>query len=58
MVLGDKAEDAFRQAMIMSQGDLTVFWSNPLAATIMTAGLLLLFMPLLSFGVRRLSAKP
>ena len=53
MVLGDKAEDAFRQAMIMSQGDLTVFWSNPLAATIMTAGLLLLFMPLVSFGVRR-----
>jgi TctA family transporter len=53
MVLGDKAEDAFRQAMIMSQGTLTVFWSNPLAATIMSLGLLLLFMPLLSSIARR-----
>ena len=30
MVLGDKAEDAFRQSMIMSKGALSIFWSNPL----------------------------
>ena len=28
LVLGDKAEDSFRQAMLVSQGDLTIFWSN------------------------------
>ena len=34
MVLGDKAEDAFRQSMIMSQGSLSIFWSNALVATL------------------------
>jgi TctA family transporter len=54
LVLGDKAEDAFRQSMIFSQGSLTIFWSNPLVSTLMAIGLLLLFMPLLGMAVRRL----
>jgi putative tricarboxylic transport membrane protein len=54
MVIGDKAEDAFRQSMIFSQGSLTIFWSNPLVSTLMAIGLLLLFMPLLGMAVRRL----
>jgi TctA family transporter len=37
MVLGDKAEDAFRQSMIMSKGTLSIFWSNPLVGTLMTS---------------------
>ncbi|WP_046862539.1 tripartite tricarboxylate transporter permease [Microvirga massiliensis] len=53
MVLGDKAEDAFRQSMIMSRGSLSVFWSNGLVATIMAIGLLLLCWPLISGAVRR-----
>jgi TctA family transporter len=28
----DKAEDAFRQSMIMAKGSLAIFWSNPLVA--------------------------
>jgi TctA family transporter len=28
LVLGDRAEDAFRQTMLMSQGEMNVFWSN------------------------------
>jgi putative tricarboxylic transport membrane protein len=28
LVLGDRAEDAFRQTMLSARGDLTVFWSN------------------------------
>jgi len=32
LVLGDKAEDAFRQSMLMSQGDLRIFLANPLVA--------------------------
>lgn len=47
MVIGDKAEDAFRQSMIMSTGSLSVFWSNWLVATLMTAALVLLLWPLL-----------
>src|SRR4249919_2062397 len=34
LVLGDKAEDSFRQAMLVSQGDLTIMVSNPLVGTI------------------------
>ena len=46
IVLGDKAEESFRQALLGSQGSLAVFWSNWLVGTIMTLGMLLLFWPL------------
>jgi TctA family transporter len=46
LVLGDKAEDAFRQSMLMSQGNLGIFFSNPLVATITSLGILLLTWPL------------
>ena len=29
LVLGDMAESSFRQAMLLSDGSLTIFWSNP-----------------------------
>lgn len=51
LVLGDMAEGSFRQAMLLSQGNLAIFWSNPLVATIMTLGVVLLFWPLV--GVLR-----
>ncbi|WP_454658660.1 tripartite tricarboxylate transporter permease [Bosea beijingensis] len=54
MVIGDKAEDAFRQSMIFSQGSLSIFWSNPLVSTLMTIGLALLVMPVLGSIARRL----
>ncbi|MEN5082415.1 tripartite tricarboxylate transporter permease [Bosea sp. TWI1241] len=57
MVIGDKAEDAFRQSMIFSQGSLSIFWSNPLVSTLMTIALSLLLFPLFGSarrGVRRL----
>jgi putative tricarboxylic transport membrane protein len=49
IVLGDKAEEAFRQAMLTSQGNILVFWSNPLVGTIMTLGVLLLFWPVFAW---------
>jgi putative tricarboxylic transport membrane protein len=48
LVLGDKAEDSFRQAMLVSQGDLGVLWSNPLVGTISTLAIGLLVWPLIS----------
>jgi putative tricarboxylic transport membrane protein len=51
LVLGDRAEDSFRQAMLVSQGDVTIMWSNPLVGTITTLALLLLFWPLISKGL-------
>jgi putative tricarboxylic transport membrane protein len=53
LVLGDKAEDSFRQAMLLSQGEMSILWSNPLVGSISTLALLLLVWPLLS----RLMAK-
>jgi putative tricarboxylic transport membrane protein len=48
IVLGDKAEDSFRQAMLSSQGDLSIMWSNPLVGTITTLALVMLSWPVLS----------
>ncbi|MEP9367689.1 tripartite tricarboxylate transporter permease [Xanthobacter sp. VNH20] len=47
LVLGDKAEDAFRQAMIGARGNMGVFWSNGLVGTITTLALLMLFWPVI-----------
>lgn len=48
MIVGDKAEDAFRQSMIMSGGSLTTFWSNYLVGTLMTLAVFLLAWPLIA----------
>ncbi|MDW5444774.1 tripartite tricarboxylate transporter permease [Polaromonas sp. SM01] len=48
LVLGDKAEDSFRQAMLVSQGELSIMWANPLVGGITTLALVLLFWPLVS----------
>jgi len=46
IVLGDRAEESFRQSMLLSQGNLSIFWSNTLVASIMSLGLLMLVWPL------------
>ncbi|MCK0207350.1 tripartite tricarboxylate transporter permease [Starkeya koreensis] len=48
VVLGDKAEDAFRQSMLSSGGSLSVFFETPLVATMMAIGILLLLLPFIS----------
>ena len=48
LVLGDEAEDSFLQAMLVSQGELSIIWSNPLVGGITTLALLLLLWPLMS----------
>lgn len=48
LVLGDKAEDAFRQSMLISQGEVSVMFSNYLVGGITTLALVLLFWPLIS----------
>ena len=48
LVLGDKAEDSFRQAMLISQGDLSIMFSNKLVGGITGLALIMLFWPLIS----------
>jgi putative tricarboxylic transport membrane protein len=61
IVLGDKAEESFRQAMLSSQGSLTIFWSNWLVGAIMTLGVILLFWPAVTWlldKLRKTSSQP
>jgi len=46
IVIGDKAEDAFRQSMLMSKGSLTIFFDNRLVTSLVVAGFALLLLPL------------
>jgi putative tricarboxylic transport membrane protein len=57
LVLGDKAEDSFRQAMLVSQGEVGVLWSNPLVGSISTLALVLLFWPLISRAINLVRPK-
>jgi TctA family transporter len=47
MVIGDKAEDAFRQSMLMSKGSLSIFFSNTLVTTLVFIGVALLVVPVI-----------
>jgi putative tricarboxylic transport membrane protein len=47
LVLGDRAEDSFRQSMLFSQGSLDIFFSNALVGGITSLALVLLFWPLI-----------
>jgi putative tricarboxylic transport membrane protein len=54
LVLGDMAESAFRQAMLISNGSMTIFWSNPLVGSIVTLALVMLFWPVISLALAKL----
>src|SRR5215207_6331196 len=54
IVLGDKAEESFRQSLLGSQGSLGIFFSNGLVSTIMALGLIALFWPAISSGLNKL----
>jgi putative tricarboxylic transport membrane protein len=51
LVLGDAAENAFRQSMLMAQGDMRIFFANGLVGSFTTIALVLLFWPLISRGI-------
>jgi putative tricarboxylic transport membrane protein len=46
MVLGDPMERALRQSLMMSQGDVAIFFSRPISAVMLLLALVLLSMPL------------
>jgi putative tricarboxylic transport membrane protein len=56
LVLGDRAEENFRNAIKGSQGDMTVFFSNSLVGSLTGLALFLLFWPLISMLWRKIRA--
>jgi putative tricarboxylic transport membrane protein len=53
MVLSPLMENNFRQSMLLSQGDFTIFFSRPLSATLMVIAVLLLILPNLPWVRKR-----
>lgn len=54
LVLGDTAETALRQSLIMSQGSPLIFVASPISALLMGVSLWLLFSPVIHSLLRRL----
>src|SRR6185312_15579971 len=56
LVLGDLAENALRQSLIMSQGSLTIFFNRPISAAITAVALFFFALPALTPWWRRVRA--
>src|SRR6266568_5302503 len=54
LVLGDLAENALRQSLIMSQGSLTVFFTRPIAGAITAVAVFFFVLPVLTPWWRRM----
>ena len=54
LVLGDMAESSFRQAMLISQGKLSIFWSNWLVGSICAVAMVMLFWPAIALVLERM----
>jgi putative tricarboxylic transport membrane protein len=58
LVLGDLAENALRQSLIMSQGSLAIFLTRPIAGTITAVAILFFLLPVLTPWWRRMRGTP
>ncbi len=54
IVLGDRAEASFRQAMLVSQGEMSIFFSTPLVGGLTGLAMFLLLWPLASAVLARM----
>jgi putative tricarboxylic transport membrane protein len=57
IVIGDKAEDAFRQSMLMSRGSLGIFFSNTLVTTLVLLSAALLVLPAIWQTIGKMMAR-
>src|ERR1051326_1429622 len=53
LVLGDRAEENFRNAILVSQGDLSIFFTNKLVGGLTSLALVLLLWPLVAWIVAK-----
>jgi putative tricarboxylic transport membrane protein len=53
LVLGDLAENALRQSLIMSQGSLLILFERPISGAISAVAVLFFALPLLQRYLRR-----
>ena len=58
LVLGDMAENALRQSLIMSQGTLAILFTRPISGVITAVAILFFLMPVITPWWRRLRGLP
>src|SRR5213596_1822090 len=58
LVLGDLAENALRQSLIMSQGSLAIFFTRPIAGAITLVAIFFFALPVITPWWRRLRGVP
>jgi putative tricarboxylic transport membrane protein len=58
LVLGDLAENALRQSLIMSQGALGIFFTRPISGVITAVAILFFLLPVITPWWRRLRGGP
>jgi len=58
LVLGDLAENALRQSLIMSQGSLLIFLARPISGAITAVALFFFALPVITPWWRRLRGVP
>ena len=58
LVLGKGAESSFRQAMLLSDGSVSIFWSNGLVGSVSALALVMLLWPLWGTLKAKISATP
>jgi putative tricarboxylic transport membrane protein len=58
LVLGDMAENALRQSLIMSQGSLAIFLTRPISGVITAVAIFFFIMPLLTPWWRKMRGLP
>jgi len=56
IVLGPLAEPSLRQSLLVSDGDISVFFTRPISGTFMAIAILLLVMPMVQAMRRRMKA--
>ncbi|MFZ9122062.1 MAG: tripartite tricarboxylate transporter permease [Burkholderiaceae bacterium] len=56
LVLGNGAENAFRQAMLMSDGSLGIFFSNGIVSTIMSLAIFMAILPIATWAYGKVAS--
>ena len=56
LILGDRAEISLRQSMTISQNDVSIFFTHPISAALLSGAVVLFFLPVLSKALGRMRA--
>ena len=57
-VLGRMAEESVRQSLVLSRGDLLIFFKHPLSCAAVVMALILIVSPIIGEGLKRILVKP